>query len=51
MRDAGFIRHQLEVSYPPMTEENFRQYEAVAQAAMGQSVPFFFEIGATGDLP
>ena len=51
VRDAGFIRHQLEVSYPPMTEENFRQYEAVAQAARGQSVPFFFEIGATGDLP
>ena len=51
VRDAGFIRHQLEVSYPPMTEENFRQYEAVAQAARGQAVPFFFEIGNTGDLP
>ena len=51
VRDAGFIRHQLEVSYPPMTEENFRHYEVVAQAARGQAVPFLFVISTQGDNP
>ncbi len=51
VRDSGIIRHQLEVSYPPMTEDNFRHFEAVSQAARGQAVPFFFELVATGDLP
>jgi len=44
VRTSGIIKHQLEVSYPPMTYDNFREYEAVAQAARGQATPFYFNI-------
>ena len=44
VRTAGIIKHQLEVSYPPMTYDNFREYEAVVQAARGQATPFYFNI-------
>ena len=44
VRTAGIVKHQLEVSYPPMTYDNFREYEAVVQAARGQATPFYFNI-------
>ena len=44
VRSSGVIKHQLEVSYPPMTYDDFREFEAVHQAARGQATPFFFII-------
>ena len=41
VRSSGVIRSQLEVSYPPMTYDQFREYEVCAQAARGQTTPFF----------
>ena len=42
VRSSGVIRTQLEVSYPPMTYNQFKDYEVCAQAARGQTTPFFF---------
>jgi hypothetical protein len=44
VRSSGVIKHQLEVSYPPMTYDDFREFEAVHQAARGQATPFYFII-------
>lgn len=42
VRATGITRHQLEVEYPPMTETDFREFEATAAAARGQATPFYF---------
>jgi hypothetical protein len=34
----------MEVEYPPMTYDQFREFEVVAQAAQGQVIPFYFDI-------
>jgi hypothetical protein len=44
VRQAGFTKWTLEVSYPPMPVEDFQQYHAVVQAARGQTVPFYFRL-------
>ena len=49
VRSSGVIKHQLEVSYPPMTYDDFREFEAVHQAARGQATPFFFIIAQQGN--
>jgi len=49
VRATGIIKHQLEVSYPAMTYDKFREYEAVAQAARGQATPFYFNIRSQND--
>ena len=41
VRSSGVIRSQLEVSYPPMTYNQFREYEVCVEAARGQTTPFF----------
>ena len=33
----------MEVSYPPMPESDFKKFEALALAAQGQSMPFYFD--------
>jgi hypothetical protein len=43
-RASGVVRHQMEVEYPPMTYDQFREFEVVAQAAQGQVIPFYFDI-------
>jgi hypothetical protein len=48
VRSSGVIKHQLEVSYPPMTYDDFREFEAVHQAARGQATPLYFIIKNTG---
>ena len=42
VKGSGFTRWQLEVTYPPMIAEDFRQFHATAQLAQGQLVPFLF---------
>lgn len=44
VRGSGYTRWQLEVTYPPMTSDQFREYHSVAQKARGQYIPFFFNI-------
>ena len=41
-RKGGFTKWALEVTYPPMTAEDFAEFHGVAQAAQGQAIPFSF---------
>lgn len=41
-RSLGHTKWQLEVTYPPMDIDDFKKFHAVAQAAHGQSTPFYF---------
>jgi len=42
VRTSGFTKWQLEVEYPPMTKEQFDEYQGVANAVQGQNIPFQF---------
>ena len=42
VRSAGFTKWQLELTYPPMTAEDFSEFQAVANAVQGQNIPFIF---------
>ena len=44
VRSSGVITQRMEVVYPPMTYEDFREFEAVAQLAKGQEGPFYFRV-------
>jgi hypothetical protein len=44
VRNLGFTKWQMEVTYPPMTESQFAVYQSAAQKAKGQFVPFQFDI-------
>ena len=44
VRSSGVIKQQLEVTYPPMTYDDFREFEAVVEAARGQATPFYFNV-------
>tara|TARA_R100000734_G_C3318668_1_gene113087 strand:- start:978 stop:5051 length:4074 start_codon:yes stop_codon:yes gene_type:complete len=41
-RSAGFTKWQLEVTYPPMTPQQFAEFQGVANAVQGQNLPFMF---------
>ena len=43
-RGSGFTRWQLEVSYPPMSKEDFAAFHTTAQLAQGQYMPFYFDL-------
>lgn len=45
VRTSGIVKHQLEVTYPPMNETAFREFEATVAAARGQATPFYFDFG------
>tara|TARA_R110000744_G_scaffold147999_1_gene261053 strand:+ start:2089 stop:5631 length:3543 start_codon:yes stop_codon:yes gene_type:complete len=45
-RSAGHTKWQLDVVYPPMTAADFKIFHAIAQAAHGQSTPFYFNLNA-----
>ena len=44
VRSSGVVRSQMEVTYPPMSYDDFREFEAVAEAARGQATPFYFNV-------
>ena len=44
VRNLGFTKWAMEVTYPPMTESQFAVYHSAAQKAKGQFVPFQFDI-------
>ncbi len=41
-RSVGHTKWMLEVEYPPMTALDFQKFHAIAQAAQGQAMPFYF---------
>jgi len=41
-RASGFSKWTLEVEYPPMLPTDFQKFHAIAQAANGQAIPFYF---------
>ena len=43
-RSVGHTDWRLDVAYPPMTHEEFQKFHAIAQAAQGQAMPFFFKL-------
>ena len=49
VRSSGVQRIQLEVTYPAMTYDQFREYEAVTSAARGQETPFYFRLTYPND--
>ena len=49
-RSAGHTKWQLDVVYPPMSAADFKEFNAIAQAAHGQSTPFYFNLkGKNGE--
>ena len=48
VNSSGFTKWGLEVSYPPMTGEQFKTYAGVVQAARGQAIPFYFDLHQGG---
>ena len=43
-RSAGHTKWTLDVVYPPMNMTDFKIFHSIAQAAHGQSTPFFFDL-------
>ncbi len=43
-RSVGHTKWRLEVEYPPMSADDFQKFHAIAQAAHGQSTPFYFNL-------
>ena len=41
-RSSGFTKWTLDVEYPPMTYDEFQEFHAIALAAQGQAIPFYF---------
>jgi hypothetical protein len=41
-RSVGHTKWTLDVTYPPMKSEDFKEFHAISQAAQGQSIPFYF---------
>ena len=49
VRSSGVIKQQLEFTYPPMTYDDFREFEATVEAARGQATPFYVNVVNLGD--
>ena len=43
-KTSGVVKYQLEVNYPPMSATDWKQFEVLALAAQGQSMPFYFDL-------
>jgi hypothetical protein len=41
-KTSSFTKWKLEVTYPPMSADDFRKFHAVSQAVNGQATPFLF---------
>ena len=49
VKNAGYVKWGLEVTYPPMTVNQFKEYHAIVQAAHGQSIPMLFKLVQNGN--
>lgn len=47
-RSAGYIKYGFDVEYPPMTAEEFEEYNGFINAIRGQDHPFYFKINQNG---
>jgi hypothetical protein len=43
-RTLGVVRYQIEMEYPPMTEEQFAPFLGAVQGARGQNRPFYLKL-------
>ena len=43
-RGLGVVRYQIELDYPPMTEEDFAPFMGAVQGARGQFRPFYLKL-------
>ena len=50
-RSAGHTKWTLDVVYPPMSASDFKIFHAIAQAAHGQSTPFYFVLRTPDNTP
>lgn len=41
-RKSAFTKWTLDVEYPPMSYDEFQEFHAIAMAAQGQAIPFYF---------
>jgi len=48
VKSAGFTKWGIELSYPPMTADQFKQFHSVVQAARGQTTPFLLKLNPNG---
>lgn len=44
VRNADYSKLSLDVEYPPMTREQFEPFFGIANAARGQTIPFYFNL-------
>lgn len=47
-KSSGYTKWSVELEYPPMTANQFKEYAAIAQAARGQTTPFLLELVQDG---
>jgi len=47
-RSSGHTKWTLDVNYPAMTAEEFKDFHAISQAANGQAIPFYFILQDSG---
>jgi len=48
VKSAGFTKWGIELNYPPMTPNQFKQFHSVVQAARGQTTPFLLKLNPNG---
>ena len=48
VKSAGFTKWGIELSYPPLTADQFKQFHSVVQAARGQTTPFLLKLNPNG---
>jgi hypothetical protein len=49
IQSAGYVKWGLEVTYPPMTANQFKEYHGIVQAARGQAIPMLFKLVQNGN--
>jgi len=49
VKSAGFTKWGIELNYPPMKADDFKQFHAVVQAARGQTTPFLLKLNPNGN--
>jgi len=47
-KSSGYTKWSVELEYPPMTANQFKEYAAIAQAARGQTTPMLLELVQDG---
>lgn len=48
-KSSGYIKWKVELEYPPMTANQFKEYHAIVQAARGQTTPMRLDLLQNGN--